>query len=63
MRLAIDIATFMNTVMDQDQIGIIFCTSKKEVDNLESFTTVPPTPIIHLNLKMRIHGKMEGING
>lgn len=38
IRLAIDIAKFMNTVMDTDQIGLIFCTSKQEVDDLESFT-------------------------
>ena len=39
IRLAIDIARFMNTVMEHDQIGIIFCTTKKEVDQLESFTS------------------------
>lgn len=38
IRLAIDIAKLMNTVMDKDQIGITFCTSKKEVDELENFT-------------------------
>ena len=38
IHLAIDVAKLMNTIMDEDQIGIIFCTSKTEVDQLESFT-------------------------
>jgi hypothetical protein len=33
-RLAIDIAKFMETVMDPDQIGIIFCTNKRDTDEL-----------------------------
>lgn len=35
IRLAIDIAKFMETVMEPDQIGIIFCKSKREVDELQ----------------------------
>ena len=39
IRLAIDIANFMNTKMESDQIGLIFCKSKAEVNELhERFT-------------------------